>query len=53
MPGKPANEAGTVNISLRYILIGSSCEALNGKAALGAVGVTIKSQSLKASLKTY
>ena len=47
IPGKPANEAGTVKTSLRYILIGSSCFSFKGNAALGAVGVKIKSQSEK------
>ena len=52
MPGKPAKEAGTVNTSFKYILIGSFCFSFKGNAALGAVGVTIISHSLKALLKS-
>ena len=53
MPGIPASEAGTVNISFKYILIGSSSLSPIGKAGLGVVGVKIKSHSLKASLKSF
>ena len=47
----PASEAGTVKTSFKYILIGSSCFSFKGNAALGAVGVKIKSQSEKTSIK--
>jgi hypothetical protein len=51
IPGNPANDAGTVKISFKYILIGSSSFSPKGNAALGAVGVKIKSHSLKAYVK--
>ncbi len=52
MPGMPANEAGTVKISFRYILIGSSSFSPIGNAGLGVVGVNIISQFLKAVAKS-
>ena len=53
IPGIPANEAGTVKISFKYIFIGSSSLSPIGKAALGVVGVRIKSHSLKAFSKSF
>ena len=52
MPGMPAKEAGTVNISFKYICIGSSSFSPIGNAGLGVVGVKIKSHSLNAFTKS-
>jgi len=51
-PGIPAKDAVTVKISARYIERGSSAYSPNLKAAVGVVGVTIASTTLKASVKS-
>src|SRR6185437_9350652 len=52
IPGRPARFTGTVNISFRYMAIGSSCFSPMAKAAEGAVGVSIASQRVNASAKS-
>ena len=52
MPGRPAIEAGMVNMSLRYMVTGSSIFSPAAKAAVGAVGVSSTSHFSKACLKS-
>src|SRR3546814_4974461 len=44
MAGRPASDAGTVNTSFKYMASGSACFSPRAKAALGAVGVSSRSQ---------
>ena len=48
----PASDIGTVQKSFRYIASGSSVLAPSGKATLGAVGVTTKSNRSQAASKS-
>ena len=53
IPGIPARFAEMVNRSDRYICRGSSVFSPNLKAGVGDVGVTITSQRLNASVKSW
>ena len=53
IPGIPARLAEMVKISERYMVRGSSVFSPSQKAGVGAVGVKITSQRLKASSKSF